>query len=333
HAPVTEASARRLKLSGRPGHSGYSIPRVPPACSEARRNDVDKLISLSEELAAAVQHAGRAVYAVHGRPRVPSSGVHWRSGLVVTANHTVQTDSDLTVTGPDGRTAPATLVGRDSALDVALLKIDAADRAVADVADSDRVRVGHMVLAVGTGPRASWGVVSAIGGAARRSGTDVFSLDLTLYPGFSGGPLVDVSGFVVGLSTSGAARQLQLAIPANAIGRVVDDLVRHGRVRHAYLGIGTQPVRVPDTTRGAQGEAQRTAVIVVDVQPGSPAAAGLLIGDVILSLDGQAINHPLELRSVLRAERIGQRVRALVLRAGQVIDVELVIGERPGRAR
>src|SRR5262249_78665 len=153
-------------------------------------------MTFSAELAAAVQHVSRAVYAVHGRPRVPSSGVHWKSGLVVTANHTVQTDTDLTVTRPDGRSAPATLVGRDGARDVAPLKIEETDVSVADIADSAAVRVGHMVLAVGAGPRASWGVVSAIGGtSSRRSGTDVFSLDLTLYPGFSGGPLVDPRGF------------------------------------------------------------------------------------------------------------------------------------------
>jgi S1-C subfamily serine protease len=292
------------------------------------------MLALSDQLAAAVQKAGQAVFAVHGRPRVPSTGVHWRSGLIVTANHTVQTDDDLTVTSPNGQSAPATVVGRDSALDVAVLGIGAVDVAVADVGDSDAVRVGHMVLAVGAGPRASWGVISAIGAAwSSRSESDVFSLDLTLYPGFSGGPLVDARGSVVGLNTSGASRRLELAVPAKAVSRLVDAVVRHGRIPQAYLGVSTQQIRVPQGVREESRQAQRTALIVVDVQEGSPAAAGLLVGDVILSLDGTAMADPLDLRAVVRPERIGQRVTASVIRAGRVLDVSLTIGERPGRAR
>lgn len=295
---------------------------------------MDGMLALSDQLAAAVQKAGQAVFAVHGRPRVPSTGVHWRSGLIVTANHTVQTDDDLTVTSPNGQSAPATVVGRDSALDVAVLGIGAVDVAVADVGDSDAVRVGHMVLAVGAGPRASWGVISAIGAAwSSRSESDVFSLDLTLYPGFSGGPLVDARGSVVGLNTSGASRRLELAVPAKAVSRLVDAVVRHGRIPQAYLGVSTQQIRVPQGVREESRQAQRTALIVVDVQEGSPAAAGLLVGDVILSLDGTAMADPLDLRAVVRPERIGQRVTASVIRAGRVLDVSLTIGERPGRAR
>jgi S1-C subfamily serine protease len=295
---------------------------------------MDGLLAFSDQLATAVQQAGRAVFAVHGRPRVPSTGVHWRSGLIVTANHTVQTDDDLTVTGPDGRSAPATVIGRDSAVDLAVLKVGASDVAVADVGDSDAVRVGHMVLAVGAGPRASWGVISAIGVAwSRRSEGDVFSLDLTLYPGFSGGPLIDMRGSVVGLNTSGASRHRQVAIPAKTVSRAVDAAARHGRIPHAYLGVGTQPVRIPPGVRGEGDQAQRTAVIVVDVQAGSPAEAGLLVGDVVLSLDGTPVTDPLDLRAALRPERIGQRVRMSVIRAGRVLDVDLTIGERPGRAQ
>jgi S1-C subfamily serine protease len=292
---------------------------------------VDRLLALSDQLATAVQQAGQSVFAVNGRPRVPSSGIHWRSGLIVTANHTVQTDEDLTVTSPNGQSAPATVIGRDPAGDIAVLKVGASDVAVADIGDSDAVRVGHMVLAVSAGPRASWGVISAIGAAwSRRSESDVFSLDLTLYPGFSGGPLIGARGSVVGLNTSGASRHRQLAIPAKAVNRVVDAVVRHGRIPHAYLGVGTQQIRVPEAFRKEGGQAQRAALIVVDVQAGSPAAGGLLVGDVILSLDGAAITDPLDLRAALRPERIGQRVTASVIRAGRVLDVELTIGERPG---
>ena len=294
---------------------------------------MDRLLEFSDQLATAVHQAGRAVFAVNGRPRVPSSGVLWRAGLIVTANHTVQTDDDLTVTTPNGGALPATVLGRESALDIAVLRVDASDAAVAELADSDAVRVGHIVLAVGAGTRASYGVVSAIGAAGSgRWGSDVFSLDLTLYPGFSGGPLVDARGAVVGVNTSGTSRHRQLAIPAKAVSRVVEAVMRHGRIPQAYLGVSTQQVRMPESFRG-EGEAQRTALIVVDVENGSPAARGLLVGDVIVAVDGTAIGDPLELRSVLRPERIGRHVRTSVIRAGQRLDVDLTVGERPARTR
>jgi len=295
---------------------------------------VNKLLDLSDQLAAAVQRAGQSVLAVHGRPRLASTGIHWRPGLIVTANHTLQADEDLTVTSPTGETLGVTVVGRDPGLDIAILRSATPPGAVAEVGDSDTVRVGHMVLAVGAGPRASWGVVSAIGAtSARRAASDVFSLDLRLYPGFSGGPLIDARGTVVGVNTSGASRHLHLAIPANAANRVIDAVVRHGRVPQAFLGVSTQQIRVPEGVRDAGAEGRDRAVIVVEVQPGSPAAAGLFVGDVILALDGVPITDPLDLRGTLRPERIGERVSASVLRAGRVVEVSLTVGERPDRAR
>ena len=295
---------------------------------------MDRLPAFSDQLATAVQRAATAIVAVHGRRRVPSTGIHWKSGLIVTANHAVQTDDDVTVTIANARSAPATVVDRDFPTDIAVLRIDAADLAVAEIGDSDAVRVGHMVLAVGTGPRASWGVVSAIGAArSRRWDTEVFSLDLTLYPGFSGGPLVDTSGAVVGLTTSGASQHMQLAIPAKTVGGIVEAVARHGRIPRAYLGVSTQQVRLPEGYREAAGQDRRTALIVVEVQAASPASAGLLVGDIILSVAGTPVSDPLELRALLRPDRIGERITTAVIRAGRLLDVELTVGERPASSR
>src|SRR5207237_347777 len=243
---------------------------------------MDGLLALSNELAAAVERAGRAVVGVNGRRRLGSTGVHWRPGLVVTADHTVEVDEDVTVTALDGRTLAATVAGRDPAIDVAVLKIDPGSVPVADIA-SEPARVGHIVLAVGRGPRASWGIVSAVGDSQRRrtDAGDLLSLDLTLYPGFSGGPLIDAQGRVVGVTTSGASRHFQAAIPAATVSRVLDELTRRGRIPRAYLGVGTQAVRLSDAARQRLGTDQQSAVIIVDVQPDSPpSAAGLLLGDV-----------------------------------------------------
>ena len=296
---------------------------------------MDGLLTLSNDLAAAVERAGQVVFGVNARTRLGSTGVHWRSGLIVTANHTVRVDEDITVTRPDGRAIAATLAGRDPAIDIAVLKVDAPDVAVADLGESNAVRVGHLVLAVGRGPCASWGVVSAIGEGRgpRSAGGALFSLDLTLYPGFSGGPLVNAQGQVIGVNSSGTSRHLQLAIPSAAVTRVVDELVRRGRLARPYLGVGTQPVSLPEALRQRFNLEQPTAVIVVAVQPSSPAAsAGLLMGDVIVSLGGTSITDPGDLASVLRPDHVGEEMTVSVLRGGEPRDIRITVGERPRRS-
>ncbi len=295
---------------------------------------MDGLLTLSNDLAAAVERAGQVVFGVNARTRLGSTGVHWRSGLIVTANHTVRVDEDITVTRPDGRAIAATLAGRDPAIDIAVLKVDAPDVAVADLGESNAVRVGHLVLAVGRGPCASWGVVSAIGEGRgpRSAGGALFSLDLTLYPGFSGGPLVNAQGQVIGVNSSGTSRHLQLAIPSAAVTRVVDELVRRGRLARPYLGVGTQPVSLPEALRQRFNLEQPTAVIVVAVQPSSPAAsAGLLMGDIIVSLGGTSITDPGDLASVLRPDHVGEDMTVSVLRGGEPRDIRITVGERPRR--
>jgi S1-C subfamily serine protease len=293
------------------------------------------LQSLSNDLAAAVEHGGRSVFGVNGRARLGSTGVHWRQGLVVTADHTVHVDEEVTITRPDGHALTARVAGRDPTIDIAVLKVDAPGVEVAEVADSDAVRVGHIVLALGAGPRASWGVVSSIGEGrrAKSAAGELFHLDLTLYPGFSGGPLVDVQGRVVGINTSGSSRHWQLAIPAAAVNRVVDELLRRGRIPRAYLGVSTQPVRLPEALRQKLSIDQPTAVIVVEVQAESPAAAaGLSIGDVIVSLGATRITDPTDLKSALRPDKVGERITASVLRGGEPRDLQVTVGERPRRS-
>jgi S1-C subfamily serine protease len=300
----------------------------------AREATMTTVMELSEALAAAVDRTAQSIVSVHGRPRLASTGVLWRAGLVVTASHTVESEREITLTTPDGRTLAAQLVGRDPALDVAFLRTETGATPVADVAAGAELRVGHLVLAVGTGPRASAGIVSAIeagrGGAAAG---DAVVIDLTLYPGFSGGPLVDVLGRVVGITTSGRSRHMQYAIRAAAVTRLAEQVARHGRIPRAYLGVGTQPVAMPEALRQRLGLAQETAVIAVNVRAESPAAAaGLMIGDVIVSIAGAPIAEPEDLVAVLRPEQVGQTVVVKIVRGGEPRDLSVTIGERPPRA-
>lgn len=290
---------------------------------------MNELVALSNGLAAAVQQTSQSIFAVTARRRTGSTGVHWRPGLVVTADHTVQTEDDIVLTRPDGGSVSATLAGRDPTVDLAVLRVDAGEVPVARIGDSTAVQAGHIVLAVGEGPRASWGVVSSIAGGRGGPGRAFFDLDLTLYPGFSGGPLVDVSGQVIGINTSGASRSQHLAIPAAVVEALLDGLQRRGHIPRPYLGVSTQPLRLPDALRQRFSLEQDSAVIVVAVQPGSPAAqGGLMIGDVMVSLGGASITDPMDLRRVLQPDRVGESLVASVIRGGEPRDLHLRVGER-----
>ena len=291
-------------------------------------------MDLSNALAGAVERAAGSLFAVHGRPRLPSTGVHWRAGLIVTASHTVEPDREVTLTAPDGRTLAAQVVGRDPGLDIAVLRAEVTGVPAADIHDDGDLRIGHLVLALGAGPRASAGIVSALDlrGGRQREPDAMLAVDLTLYPGFSGGPLVDVLGHVVGITTSGVSRHLQCAVRAAAVTRLTDHVVRAGRIPRAYLGVGTQPVVLPNDLRERLGLTQRTAVIVVNVTSDSPAAAaGLVIGDVIVSIAGHAIAEPGDLVAVLQPDRVGNTVTTSILRGGEPRQIQVTVGERPSR--
>jgi S1-C subfamily serine protease len=301
------------------------------------------LLALSNDLAEAVARAGQSVVAVHGRPRMPSSGVHWRQGVVVAAEHTLKRDEDLSVGLPDGRTAPAVLAGRDPSTDLAVLKLQGEEFPTAEIGDAGALRVGHMVLAVarpgerGRGLSASWGVVSALGGPWRTwhgGQVDRFiRLDLTLYPGFSGGPLVDAHGRVVGINTSGP-RSTVLTIPRLTVDRVLDQLLEKGAIVRGYLGLGMQPVRLPESLKRSLNLSRTGGVIIVAVEPDSPAErAGLLIGDILIALEGVTVSDTADVQALLGPERVGATVGASVIRAGLLREQAITVGERPRRGR
>ena len=295
------------------------------------------LLALSQNLADAVEKAGRAVVAVNARHRIASSGVHWRSGVIVTADHTVRRDEEITVTLPDNRKVAAKLVGRDSSTDLAVLKLEDVDIPTAEIGDTELLKVGHMVLAVArpgeSGLSASWGVVSAKGGAGRNwCGGQIDSflrLDLSLYPGFSGGALVDASGTVVGINTSGP-RNMVLAIPVDVVNRVIETLLEKGRIARGYLGLGMQPVVFPDTFKSALNLSSAGGVIVVNVEPNGPAdRAGVLIGDVLLEFDDTPVSDTADVQAVLSPESVGKTFRVQMIRGGARVEVAIAVSERP----
>lgn len=307
---------------------------APQGAGGARDNP---LAALSDALAGAVERAGRSVVAIHARPRIPSSGVLWRAGVVVAAHHTVRRDDDITVTLEGGRTVPAQLAGRDPSTDLAVLTIEEASGTPADLGDSDALRVGHMVLAVGRpgeAVTASLGTVSATGGAWRTWGGGAIDrmlrLDLAIYDGFSGGALADAEGRVVGLNTSGLVRGGAVALPVSTVSRVVEQLLAKGRIARGYVGLGMQPVRVPPPLARQLALDTDAGVIVLGVEAGGPGdRAGVLVGDVLVALDGTPVRDTSDVLAVLGPDTVGRAVPARVIRGGALADLTITVAERP----
>jgi S1-C subfamily serine protease len=268
-----------------------------------------------------------------------SSGVHWDASFVVTADHTVRRDEEITVTLADGCTVSATLIGRDSSTDLAVLKLAEGELPTPVIGDSAALKVGHIVLAIARSSEAnisaSMGVVSALGGIWRTwHGGQIDQLirpDLTLYPGASGGPLIDTQGRVVGLNTAGP-RGMVLTIPVTTIRRVVDQLVQKGRVARGYLGLGMQPVRLPDSLKVTLNLPAAGGVIVVSVEPDAPAdQAGVLLGDILVALGDRPVSDIGDVHAALDPDRVGNPLTAQIVRGGTLVNVTITVGERPRR--
>lgn len=297
-----------------------------------------ELVELSNALAHETSRAAASVVAVHTEQRGSSSGVVWRQGVIVTAEHALRRDEEIQVTLPDGRIAPATLAGRDASTDLAVLKCAEANAAVTAIGDFSTIKPGGLVLIVGrtraSGPVAALGAVSLVT-AERRTWTGAalapyVRLDVGLQPTAVGGAVVDPTGHTIGIATPRFARFGAIAVPAPTVNRVADALLQKGRIPQGYLGVGLHPVRIPDALRQLLQRAEKTAVIVVEVQPDSPAhKAGLLIGDILVSVGGHPVGRLEDVHAELSGEAIGKQLLVKFVRGGAPQEARVTVGERP----
>ncbi len=304
----------------------------------------NNLSDFSTQITKAVETVAVSIMAIDARPRVATSGVIWREGgIIVSTNHTIRRDDNITVALEGGRTTAATLVGRDAGTDLAVLKIDDEEIAKslkpAEIIETGETKVGNIVLAVGRtnaegSATASFGIVNAFGGAWRTwRGDEIerfISLDLAIYLGFSGGALINANGKVLGVNTSAFGRGLALAIPSETVNRIVDVLLTKGKVAKPYLGIGTQAVPLSETLREKLDLEQPSGLMMLTVEAdGAAEKAGVLIGDVLLSLDDKPTLEPMDVQAALWGKEAGDTVNAKILRGGELKEIEITLGERP----
>ena len=293
------------------------------------------LTDFSNGLSAAVEKGGNSTILVDARKRYPASGIAYADDLVLTADHVVTREDNIKVLLPDGKSLSATIAGRDPGSDLALLRL--AEKALSPAKTSDSIKVGQLVLALGrpssAGMQASWGIVTAISGPSRtfRGGMldEYLQTETTPYPGFSGGPLVNTEGEVLGLNTSGLTRGSSLTIPVKVAWRIADALAKHGTVKRGYLGVRTQPVDVPEAARAAFKREQSHGLLVLWLEEGGPAEkAGLLVGDILVAVSGQAVGDADDLFAALSSDTVGKSIAVEVLRGGRPETVNVTVGER-----
>ena len=297
-----------------------------------------ELIELSNALASATERAAASAVAVHTEARGSSSGVIWRSGVIVTSEHALRRDEEIQITLPNGRLAAATLAGRDSSTDIAVLTCAEATSAIAGFGEVGALKPGSLTLVVGrtraSGPVAALAVVSLVA-AERRTWTGAalnpyVRLDVGLQPTAMGGAVVDASGQPVGIATPRFGRFGVVAVPAPLVDRVVGTLLKKGHIPQGYLGVGLQPVRLPEALRQLLQRTEKTAAIVLEVQPDSPAhKSGIVIGDILVAIAGRPIARLEDVHSQLLGDAIGKTLPLKFVRGGAIQETSIAVGERP----
>ncbi len=302
----------------------------------SKQNPLEVLTSLSNAISQITEKAAESVVRVGSGGRYGGTGIIWsQDGYIVTAAHIVSRVNMAEVGLPDGRTLPAKIVGQDPYADVALLKVEAENLKPLPTADSEKLRPGQFVLALANafGPPVS--VTSGIITSPKRSLRgwwgrmleDVIITDAPLNPGYSGGPLVDAEGRMIGLNSAFVSSR-GIAVPLSKIQQSVGRLRENGRIKRAYLGIVTEAIQLPEEIMKQEKLDQETGLIVVHVVPESPARrGGLLMGDVILSLNDHPAASLPDLHRLLDEEVIGRPVRLQVLRSEKITSLNITPAE------
>ncbi|VEP12814.1 Trypsin-like serine protease with C-terminal PDZ domain [Hyella patelloides LEGE 07179] len=301
--------------------------------SSTSDSNSNPLIAFSQNLAEIAENVGNSLVAINGQ-RFPCSGIYWHEGLIVTSEENIKRSEGVTVILPDGETSPVTLLGRDRSTDIAIFKTETS-LPIAPIDSDCELKVGHLAIAVGRdsekGLFVAQGIISTVGDSWRSSlggYIDRFiRLDINFYPGSGGSALVNAAGKVVGFNTTGPRRSV-LTIPAATINRVIDRLLETGNINRGYLGLGMQPVYLPDSLVDELSLNHRQGLMVVNVEAQAPAEqAGIILGDILIAIEDTSIARLRDIQAYLEPQNIGKTLKIQLIRAGLLKDVSLIIGD------
>jgi len=301
----------------------------------ASNDNIEDLNNLSDALARAAEIAGRSTVLVDARQRMPASGIAYTSELVLTADHVIEREEEIRVLLPNGQPVPASIAGRNPIRDIALLRLSQAVATQAVSADQP-ARIGQIALALGrpepSGIQASLGVISAMGGPVRLGHGGLLEqyirTDTIPFPGFSGGPLINIRGQILGLNTSGLSMGTLLTIPVSIAWQAAASLAAYGHIRRGYLGIRSQAVNLSPAQVESLNRDQKTGLLIVNVEDGSPAAmAGLVTGDLLVGISSKQVRDHEELQIHLEGDSIGRTLPVDILRGTTLTTFMVVIGE------
>ncbi len=295
----------------------------------------NNLSSFSQALTELISEAASGVVAIKSAAYRVTSGIALGGDLIAAASHSLRREDRVPVIAADGE-ATGAILGRDPGIDLAVLKAEGLNTRVLPKADASTLKPGMLAVVVGftadVGATASLGTLGAVGPERRnwRGGTlDHFlRLDANVYPSQSGAAVVNAEGQLIGMATPALSRHSTMVVPVSTIERIARELTEQGRIRHGYLGVGVQPVEIPENLRSKM-QSEATGLIVLSVEASSPAEkAGLQLGDILLTLNRRAMTDIGELHTALRGETVGKQVEAIVLRGGAPVVVEVTIVER-----
>lgn len=301
-----------------------------------------ELSGLSQALVELVAKASNGVVAIKAGAYRTTSGISLGGNLIAAANHTVKRESGIPLQTASGAQSTATVLGREPGIDLAILRAEDLPVEPLPSRDLAAIKAGDLLAVVGlttdAGPSASLGIMGAVGGSRRtwRGGTleQFLRMDVNLYPSQSGAAVVGADGALLGMATPALSRHSAIAIPVSTLNRVADELLREGRIRRGYLGVGTQAVVIPASLRQKLGVDCESGLILLGVEPGSPAEkAGWQLGDMLVKLNGTPVVDVDELQAVLRGDSVGHRASALLIRGGEKVESEITIEERPTRGK
>jgi S1-C subfamily serine protease len=289
----------------------------------------------SDSLAALIDASAGQVVRVDARHRIPASGTVWsQDGVIVTAHHVIEHDENILISVGDKKDIPARLIGRDPTTDLAALQVDGLNISPIERASSESARVGSLIVALGrpgTNIRASMGMINAVGENWRTGAGGTIDryiqTSVEMLPGFSGGPLIDFYGHLLGVNTSALQQDGFLTLPVETIDRVVKSLLAHGKIRRAYLGITSQPVRLGEQAASQAGQA--TGLMIIGIEAGGPAAsAGILQGDILLAAGGMSTRRIEDLMAALTIDDLTHPVQLKILRGGNIQEIAVQPIER-----